>query len=249
MKRDFTIGSKINDWEILSTIEKDDKKLVKLKCKCDKEEVFNVRYVNRHNFSKSCRSCSQIKRRNEDGKRVYNVGDVLMNLEILNIHSGKYISYIVKCNNCGHTYHTGHSILNRKSKGKGLFCCHKCFNTNMKSKKNFNMITPNISLMVYNKLQQQAELRGISFTVTPEYLESIFDGHCHFSGIELKIGTYSRTNGTYDKGNASLDRIDSDKGYTEGNVVWVYKPINLMKNTFSSEEFINICKLIVEHNK
>jgi len=63
------------------------------------------------------------------------------------------------------------------------------------------------------------------------------------------VGTYSRTNGTYDKGNASLDRIDSDKGYTEGNVVWVYKPINLMKNTFSSEEFINICKLIVEHNK
>jgi hypothetical protein len=249
MKRDLTIGNKINDWVILSIIDKNNKKSVRLKCKCGNEGIYNVRYVNRSNFSKSCRSCSQIKRRNEDGKRIYNVGDIIMNLEILKIHSGKYISYTVKCNKCNHIYHTGHSILNKKSKGIGLFCCHNCFNVGMKSKKSFHMLTNSISLMMYKKLQHQAELRGISFNVSPEYLESIFDGNCHFSGIKLKIGTYSRINGKYDIGNASLDRIDSSKGYEEGNVVWVYKPINAMKNTFSSENFINMCKLIVEHNK
>jgi hypothetical protein len=119
----------------------------------------------------------------------------------------------------------------------------------MKLKKSTNMITSNISLMIYKKLQHQAELRGISFIVSPEYLESIFDGHCYFSGIELKIGTYSRIDGRHDIGNASLDRINSNKGYEEGNVVWVYKPINVMKNIFSPEEFINMCKLIADYNR
>jgi hypothetical protein len=249
MKRDLTIGNKINDWIILSINNKDDKKSVKLKCKCGNEVEYNVRYINRSNFSKSCRSCSQIKRRNEDGKRIYNVGDILMNLEILKIHSGKYVSYTVRCNKCEHIYRTGHSILNKKSKGLGLSCCHNCFNVGMKSKKSLNMLTAHLSLMMYNKLYHQAELRGILFNVSPEYLELIFDGHCYFSGIELKIDTYSRKDGEYNKGNASLDRIDSNKGYVEGNVVWVYKPVNAMKNTFSSNEFINMCKLIVDYDK
>lgn len=35
---------------------------------------------------------------------------------------------------------------------------------------------------------------------------------------------------------ASLDRIDSSKGYIEGNVQFVSTPINYMKNTMSDSE-------------
>lgn len=42
--------------------------------------------------------------------------------------------------------------------------------------------------------------------------------------------------------NASIDRIDSSKGYIYGNVEWVYKPINIIKNGLSKEDFISICK-------
>ena len=43
---------------------------------------------------------------------------------------------------------------------------------------------------------------------------------------------------------ASLDRIDSSKGYVIGNVQWVHKDINIMKNKFDNQYFIDMCKKI-----
>jgi hypothetical protein len=48
---------------------------------------------------------------------------------------------------------------------------------------------------------------------------------------------------------ASLDRIDSSKGYVIDNVQWLHRDINMMKQRFSQEYFINICKHIAENNK
>lgn len=48
---------------------------------------------------------------------------------------------------------------------------------------------------------------------------------------------------------ASLDRIDSSKGYLENNVQWVHKDINWMKQDYSHEEFLQYCKLIYENKK
>lgn len=45
---------------------------------------------------------------------------------------------------------------------------------------------------------------------------------------------------------ASLDRIDSNKGYVVGNVQWVYKKINMMKQGYSQDEFILLCKEVVK---
>jgi hypothetical protein len=47
----------------------------------------------------------------------------------------------------------------------------------------------------------------------------------------------------------SVDRIDSLRGYVEGNVQWVHKKINIMKNVYSQEEFIILCKQVVKHTK
>ena len=248
MLRDLNIGSKINDWTIISeSIIINGKAKRKVKCSCGKTHEFDERYINKNTFSKSCRRCSQI-RRNEIEGREYNVGDILMNLEIIKIESGKITTYIVKCLKCGNKYRTGHSALNRKKNNKGLFCCHKCFNVSMKSKKRFTMITENISLTLYKKIEHQASVRGVEFNVTPENLESIFNGHCYLSGIKIKLGTYSRTKGIQDIGNASLDRIDSNKGYVKDNVAWVYKPINVMKHILSVNDFIELCRKITHFN-
>lgn len=45
----------------------------------------------------------------------------------------------------------------------------------------------------------------------------------------------------------SIDRIDSSKGYTRDNVVLVCSSINVMKNSHSIDEFINLCRSVVEH--
>lgn len=47
---------------------------------------------------------------------------------------------------------------------------------------------------------------------------------------------------------ASLDRIDSSKGYIKGNVQWVHKVINQMKWNNSQENFIQYCKLVAKKN-
>jgi hypothetical protein len=46
---------------------------------------------------------------------------------------------------------------------------------------------------------------------------------------------------------ASLDRINSDEGYIKGNVQWVHKDINIMKNIYSSKYFIEMCKKVANN--
>jgi len=43
---------------------------------------------------------------------------------------------------------------------------------------------------------------------------------------------------------ASIDRIDSDKDYTNDNIQLVHKDINLMKNAFKQDYFIKLCKKV-----
>ncbi len=89
--------------------------------------------------------------------------------------------------------------------------------------------------------------RIIELTITKEYVWDLFlkqNKKCALSGIELKFPSKSK-----DKSyTASLDRIDSSKGYNEDNVQWVHKDINFMKNKFNNEYFINMCKLISQNN-
>lgn len=70
---------------------------------------------------------------------------------------------------------------------------------------------------------------------------------CILSGIEIGFpkawGVKSKTNIT-----ASLDRIDSSKGYVKGNVQWVHKTINSMKMNMSDINFIDLCKKVANNN-
>jgi hypothetical protein len=62
--------------------------------------------------------------------------------------------------------------------------------------------------------------------------------NCALSGVTLTFPKKGK-----DKSyTASLDRIDSSKGYVLGNVQWIHKDINIMKNKFDNEYFINVCR-------
>jgi hypothetical protein len=47
---------------------------------------------------------------------------------------------------------------------------------------------------------------------------------------------------------ASLDRIDSAKGYTTDNIQWVHKTINIIKWNLSCDQFIKWCKIVARNN-
>ena len=66
---------------------------------------------------------------------------------------------------------------------------------------------------------------------------------CNLSGVDIDF--IKRKNGI----SASIDRIDSKYEYTLDNVQIVHKDVNLMKNKFEIEYFLNLCKQITNKNE
>ncbi len=93
-----------------------------------------------------------------------------------------------------------------------------------------------------------AKQRNIDFDVSIEYLWGVYiqqNKKCPYTNIDLILKPKSSDFRTPE--NASLDRIDSSKGYVEGNVQWVYKRVNNMKNDMTHDEFIELCTIISRH--
>lgn len=91
--------------------------------------------------------------------------------------------------------------------------------------------------------------RDLDFKITIEYAWKLFlkqKGKCNLSGIRLEFETQDKLK---KERTASLDRIDSNKGYIIGNVQWVHKDINIMKWDYQNTHFIKMCKLVAENNK
>ena len=100
-----------------------------------------------------------------------------------------------------------------------------------------------ISIDYLNGIEKNANRRNIKYQITHDYLVQLFDsqnGICTLSGMKLVCG--GRNNRT-----ASIDRIDSSKGYIEGNLQWVHKDYNMMKLEWSDAEFIQMCKTVTDY--
>lgn len=96
--------------------------------------------------------------------------------------------------------------------------------------------------------------RGFKFDITIEYAWDLFleqDRKCALSGqdIGFNIKTGSLSKYGYQKNTASLDRIDSKKGYVRGNVQWLHKDLNKLKSNLDEKEFIKLCTLVSNMNK
>lgn len=110
-----------------------------------------------------------------------------------------------------------------------------------------------ISGNYWTRLQQNAQKKGSS-DLTIEFIWELFEaqeGKCKLSGLPIvldaSLGSLNK-NG-YQKGTASLDRIDSSKGYTRDNVQWVHKEINQMKSCRTDKDFISLCKAVALYNE
>lgn len=102
---------------------------------------------------------------------------------------------------------------------------------------------------LYGKIRKNAKGRGLEFNVSVEYLHEIWikqNKKCPYSGIEI---TFTRIEEEFKYKTASLDRIDSSKGYIEGNVQWTTKQVNFMKQNLSDEDFLNLVTKIYENTR
>lgn len=85
--------------------------------------------------------------------------------------------------------------------------------------------------------------RGKDFDLTIEYIWDLFLYQNRRCALTNEVLTLSPAYESF-KQTASLDRIDSDLGYTPSNVQWVHKDVNRMKNAFSQSRFVEVCRLV-----
>jgi len=100
-----------------------------------------------------------------------------------------------------------------------------------------------ISGFIWNKVKRNAADKGRCFTISIKSAWRLFlsqDRKCALSGADLHFASSTKfhNNGVT---TASLDRIDSSKGYSKNNVQWIHKSINQMKSNLPQQVFIDMC--------
>lgn len=155
---------------------------------------------------------------------------VLSFLGILHKEYGNYPLFECECKHCGNIHKR--TVDNIKKEFK---TCPKCPILHSGHKE--------ITNKIWKGYVSGAAYRGYDFLVTAKYAWTLFENQerrCVFSGAELVFGTGKETT-------ASLDRIDSSKGYIKGNLQWAHKDINRLKNNLTEEKFLEMIKSIYEY--
>jgi hypothetical protein len=163
------------------------------------------------------------------------------------------------CKNCGLEFEKPITEIRRNEKlNRPNFCSRKCVGKNniknLKNVKNKYKISnhSNNRNDLYTKFRyhfRNIQSRNKVVEITIEDLINRWEyqnGICEFTGVNLILSSYSKVqkNPIY---SASLDRIDSDKGYVVGNIRWVSRSINYMKNNMTDDMVWELCTLIKEN--
>ena len=104
-----------------------------------------------------------------------------------------------------------------------------------------------ISGSFWNRVYKGSVGRKLEFNITIQYCWELFlkqNRKCYLSGCDLQFCRLDSSKQT-----ASIDRIDSNQGYTEGNIQWVHKEINMAKQKMNNEKFIELCNKVTNYNK
>ncbi len=95
----------------------------------------------------------------------------------------------------------------------------------------------------YSHAKQNAAEQGLEFNLNLQQLYRKWlrqKGKCSLTGVELQFGRndYERSHGYT---TASIDRKNSEQGYTIKNVQWVHKDINAFKSNYPNKTFKDMC--------
>jgi hypothetical protein len=191
------------------------------RCQCGKISIFASKAsLEKMLNRKSCRYCKR-DYRNVDGP-----------IDLILTEGGKWGKKCSGCN-CIQVYtrkdHAKQSLLNdwqcKKciAKAKGYSC-----------NQSVGPVQRN-----FNKFAKSAKNRGIEWSLSIEQFKFAFTGKCKLTGWEISM----------EKQTASLDRIDSSKGYKIDNIQWVHSMVNMSKNKYTQDRFIEMCVAVANKVK
>jgi len=230
------VGERYGLWEVIDNkiIVKSGHRYVLVKCACGKKQLSCLSDLKSSRTS-SCKSCSARVRR-----RKVEIGNSFKEWLVINgpkVSQRGHVLWQVECSCKTNTRWMQANELTSKTR------CLKCINCAAmdrgfdQTKRNGRI--GNLTKTKYSKVARTAKARNIPFVVSMNFLWQLYlkqGQKCAITGDKLCSIT-----------EASLDRIDSSKGYTEDNVQWVSKQANLSKHLMSMQELQEFCKKVLNN--
>ena len=105
-----------------------------------------------------------------------------------------------------------------------------------------------VRLSWFNKFKTGAETRGIYWDITLDDVADLMEyqgGKCALTGWSIEFPD----SGHPQDAPASIDRVDSKQGYVSGNIQLLTKQVNMMKQAYTQDEFISVCKAVADKAK
>ncbi len=163
-------------------------------------------------------------------------------MEVVQLDNGRYAKL---CPTCGEEQ----SYLRRNyaeaslREGKE---CKKCAQAN--TLKNGVKIYRGIRLSWLKKFETSAKLRGLNWEIDADTVADLYeeqDAKCALTGWDI---AFPET-GHPQTASVSIDRIDSSFGYLPENIQLVDKRVNMMKQSYSQDEFLAVCMAVSKNFK
>lgn len=132
------------------------------------------------------------------------------------------------------------------SKWTGLgkcFCSSKC-QSNFRQKEKYTDYKKKIYEM-YAGAKSRSKRDNRDFDITLGFLEELWDqtnGHCYLSGRKFVWGPGPDR---ISKDAPTIDRIDSSKGYTKGNIRLITYQLNIAINKYGLDSFMELAKEVL----
>lgn len=161
-------------------------------------------------------------------------------LRVISRHSSikKAVRWNVVCLLCSKQY-----VARTDTIKKNTFGCSECARLNA-PKGNASIYWRGgkyISAIFLSNVVRGARKRNIDCDISIDDLDNLWEkqqGRCAYTNRKLSIATDGCT--------ASLDRIDSSKGYYIGNVQYLHKDVNVSKWAMKEETFFQMVKEICQ---
>lgn len=160
------------------------------------------------------------------------------------VKKGTGANWLCKCG-CGNTK----SIIGAKLTFGDIKSCG-CLSKVSGGKRNWRGFGQ-ISGEYFGNIKRNALKKNRDFDLTIEQVWDLFlkqEKKCSLTRLPLTFAT-TRQQRKGQEQTASLDRIDSSKGYTTDNVQWIHKTVNQMKSDLSQQKFIEFCRLIAKETE
>ena len=161
-------------------------------------------------------------------------------LEVIKLDSGRYAK---DCPFCGEqqTYLRKNYAEASLRGGKR---CKKC--TQQDPKTNGVSICRGVRLSWVKKFETSAKLRGLDWEITVDDIADLYEeqeGLCALTCWPIVFPEVGHPQLT----TVSIDRIDSSFGYLKENIQLVDKRVNMMKQSYSQEEFVMVCRAVSDN--